>query len=76
MNTIEIYFRDEIGRVIGGELINGYRIVECPASPVGVAIDIDQEREHELDVLVIVGNEFQAHHIYASQLVSANEVSV
>ena len=75
-HAIQIDFRNENGEVLAGELANPYRVIESASSPVGLAIDIDQLRTNEVDVLVFAGDEMQAHRISADQIIAADEVAV
>lgn len=75
-HTIRIDFRTESGETLAGELVNHYWLVESSTSSVGVAIEIEQIQDDEIDVLVFAGEEMQAHRVNVAHIVAVDEVAV
>lgn len=73
--TIEIQFQDESGRVLGGELVNPYRVVSSSSSR-RLGVEIEQLRDDEIDVLTYDGGEMRFHRIDVLSIVQADEVLV
>lgn len=75
-HTIRVDFRDEHGRAIAGELVNGYRLIESVTSPVGIAAEIDIVHHDTVDVFVFEGDDMFLHRVPLAHIFGLDEVTV